>query len=74
MRIGLLLGTRRYEAAAGYFALGGYLRIDAREEWHDGQMGVFDCTIEEDGSCLARARLNVFLPQDAKALLARGGR
>jgi predicted hotdog family 3-hydroxylacyl-ACP dehydratase len=74
VRIGLLLGTRRYEAAASHFALGSYLRVDAREEWHDGQMGVFDCTIEEDGRTLARARLNVFLPTDAKALLARRAR
>jgi len=74
VRIGLLLGTRRYQAMAGHFPLGSYLRIDAREEWHDGQMGVFDCTIEEDGRCLARARLNVFLPPDAGALLAQGGR
>jgi predicted hotdog family 3-hydroxylacyl-ACP dehydratase len=74
VRIGLLLGSRRYEAMAHHFPLGSYLRIDAREEWHDGQMGVFDCTIEEDGSCLARARLNVFLPPDAMALLTRGER
>jgi predicted hotdog family 3-hydroxylacyl-ACP dehydratase len=74
VRVGLLLGSRRYEAMVPYFPLGSYLRIDAREEWHDGQMGVFDCTIEEDGRPLARARLNVFLPPDLKALLARGGR
>jgi predicted hotdog family 3-hydroxylacyl-ACP dehydratase len=71
VRIGLLLGSRRYEALTDHFALGSYLRIDAREEWHDGHMGVFGCTIEEDGRHLARARLNVFLPPDAMALLAR---
>jgi predicted hotdog family 3-hydroxylacyl-ACP dehydratase len=71
VRIGFLLGSRRYEAMADHFALGSYLRIDAREEWHDGQMGVFDCTVEEDGRCLARARLSVFLPPDAAALVAR---
>ncbi len=69
--VGLLLGTRRYQAMAGYFPLGSYLRIHVREEWYDGQMGVFECLIEEDDRCLARARLNVFLPPDAKALAER---
>ena len=69
VRIGLLLGSRRYEAMTDRFPLGSYLRIHAREEWHDGQMGIFDCTIDEEDRCLARARLNVFLPPDARALL-----
>jgi predicted hotdog family 3-hydroxylacyl-ACP dehydratase len=74
VKIGLLLGTRRYEVATHHFLLGSYLRIDARVEWHDGRMGVFDCAIEEDGQSLARGRLNVFQPLDATALLTRGGR
>jgi predicted hotdog family 3-hydroxylacyl-ACP dehydratase len=72
VRIGLLLGSRGYEALTDYFPLGSYLRIHAQEEWHDGQMGIFECTIGEDDRHLARARLNVFLPPDAKALLEGG--
>jgi predicted hotdog family 3-hydroxylacyl-ACP dehydratase len=63
--IGLLLGSRRYQALTGHFALGSYLRIHARQEWYDGQMGIFDCRIEEDERCLAWARLKVFLPSGA---------
>jgi predicted hotdog family 3-hydroxylacyl-ACP dehydratase len=69
VRIGLLLGSRRYESTTDHFPLGSYLQIHAREEWNDGQMGIFECTIEEEGHRLARARLNVFLPPDPKALL-----
>lgn len=69
--IGLLLGSRRYQATTDYFPLGSYLRVHVREEWNDGQMAVFDCRVEEDDRCLARARLNVFLPPDAKTLLER---
>src|SRR3546814_903475 len=63
VRVGFLLGTRRLEAVCDYFTLGSYLRVHAREEWQDGQMAVFDCTIEQE-SCLAKARLNVFSPND----------
>jgi predicted hotdog family 3-hydroxylacyl-ACP dehydratase len=72
--IGLLLGSRRYQAMTDHFPLGSYLRVHVREEWYDGQMGVFECSIEEDERRLAHARLNVFLPPDAKALLERGPR
>jgi predicted hotdog family 3-hydroxylacyl-ACP dehydratase len=72
--IGLLLGSRRYQAMTTHFLLGSYLLIHVREQWYDGQIGAFDCSIEEDDRCLAQARLNVFLPPDAKALIERGQR
>ena len=68
VKIGLLLGTRRYETLTNCFHLGRYLRIHAREEWQDGEMAVFDCQIEDD-QCLAKARLNVYLPRDISALI-----
>ena len=71
IKIGLLLGTRRYEALTDYFLLGSYLQIHAHEEWQDGQMAVFDCRIEGD-KCLAKARLNAYRPQDIQAFI-RGG-
>jgi predicted hotdog family 3-hydroxylacyl-ACP dehydratase len=69
IRIGLLLGARRHEAMTDYFPLGSYLEIHAREQWQDGQMGIFDCSVE-GGRCLAKARLNVFSPPDARVFLA----
>lgn len=71
VRIGLLLGTRRYEAMTDYFPLGSYLRVHVQEEWQDGQMAVFDCRVEHD-ECLAKARLNVFSPRDLSAVIERG--
>lgn len=64
VRIGLLLGSRRYRVNVDHFSLGSYLCVHTKEEWHDGQMGVFDCSIEEDESCLAQARINVFQSLD----------
>jgi predicted hotdog family 3-hydroxylacyl-ACP dehydratase len=68
IRVGLLLGSRRYEAMTDHFSLGSYLRVHVREEWQDGQMAIFDCSIDDE-TCLAKARLNVFSPADAKAFL-----
>ena len=68
VRIGLWLGSRRYETEVAYFELGSNLRIRAEEEWQDDQMAIFDCSIE-DGRRLATARLNVFSPRDPAAFL-----
>lgn len=68
VKIGLLLGTRRYQAMTDYFRLGSYLRLHACEEWQDGQMAVFDCRIDGD-ECLATARLNVYRPRDITAVI-----
>ena len=71
VKIGFLLGTRRYLAMTDYFLLGDYIRIHAREEWQDGQMAVFDCRIENP-ACLATARINVYQPQDVSTVIKRG--
>jgi predicted hotdog family 3-hydroxylacyl-ACP dehydratase len=68
VRIGLWLGTRRYETEVAHFQLGSDLRIRAEEVWQDDQMAVFDCSIE-DGRRLATARLNVFSPRDQEAFI-----
>jgi predicted hotdog family 3-hydroxylacyl-ACP dehydratase len=66
IRIGLWLGSRRYDAEVAYFELASNLNIRVEKEWQNDQMAVFDCSIE-DGRRLATARLNVFSPQDATA-------
>jgi predicted hotdog family 3-hydroxylacyl-ACP dehydratase len=68
VRVGFLLGTRRYEAATGYFELGSYLRIFVQEQWNDGKMAIFDCHIEEECR-VASARLSVFQPPDLAEFL-----
>ncbi len=68
IKIGLLLGCRRYEAETEYFRLGTQLRIHVDEIWQDSQMAVFECFIEYREQ-LARARLNVFSPVDVVSYL-----
>ncbi len=70
VRVGLLLGSRRYQTETGCFPLGSRLLIHAREEWRDESMAVFDCRIETD-ACLAKAMLNVYQPEDIQAILER---
>lgn len=61
IRVGMLLGTRRYEVAVDHFPLGLALQVSVSEEWQDGTMAVFDCGIENDaGNRLATARVNVY--------------
>jgi len=65
IRVGFLVGARRYECAVPMFPLGQKLDIIVRDVFADNGMGVFDCEIQSDqGEQLATARLNVYLPQD----------
>lgn len=68
IRIGLLIGSRRYTAMTDYFELGTVLRIHVSEIWEDEQMAVFDCRIDA-GERLAEAQLNVFRPEDPERFL-----
>lgn len=69
VRLGFLLGTRHYVCNVPAFAPGCELRIEAHRDFHDAAgMGVFACRIEAPG-ILAQARLTVFSPPDAGALL-----
>lgn len=71
VKLGLLLGTRRYEALSDVFALGSYLTVRVDREWDDGQMAVFGCTVSHQTQ-LASARINVYLPDDLEAFLEGG--
>lgn len=68
IKIGLLIGSRRYKAMTDYFKLGSLLRVRVSEVWEDDQMAVFDCTIDA-GERLAEAQLNVFRPVDPTRFL-----
>jgi predicted hotdog family 3-hydroxylacyl-ACP dehydratase len=57
-RMGLLLGTRRYQMHAAYFPEGAQLEILAQREFGDsGSMGACRCTISSAGRILASATL-----------------
>ncbi|MEO7478332.1 MAG: hypothetical protein ABIT64_03760 [Lysobacteraceae bacterium] len=70
IRIGFLLGTRRYHCEPQHFAIGARLRIEARRElFGDNGMGMFSCRILEGETELARAQVAVFEPPDPTAFL-----
>lgn len=64
VRLGFLLGTRRYESDCAFFAPGSTLRIQATRLLMDEQgLGVFECRIESDAGNV-NANLNVFEPHN----------
>jgi predicted hotdog family 3-hydroxylacyl-ACP dehydratase len=62
VRVGFLLGTRRYAAQIPWFRRGDRLAIAAVVVYRDSEMSVFDCRIEIDGRLAAEARLNLYQP------------
>jgi len=64
VRIGFLLGTRRFEAHVPLFRIGERLEISARVALRDDEMACFDCEIRHTGTVVAHARLNVYQPKD----------
>jgi predicted hotdog family 3-hydroxylacyl-ACP dehydratase len=62
-RLGLLLGARNLECKSDAFASGTALLIEVTESSRDEHgMGVYDCTIDADGTRIASATLSVYLP------------
>lgn len=68
VKVGLLVGTRRYTVSSEYFPLGSQLQVHVDEVWQDSQMAVFDCRID-CGKCLAEGKLNVYQPANVAAFL-----
>ena len=66
VRLGFLLGSRRYKAARPFFPFGERLEVTARLVFLDQGMGVFDCRIADGaGEVLAEAQLSVYQPDEA---------
>ena len=68
VRIGFLLGTRRFTCSRPWFAAGDQLTVGIVEVLREGVMGVFDCHIAVNGAEVAAARLNVYQPEDGAAM------
>jgi predicted hotdog family 3-hydroxylacyl-ACP dehydratase len=69
-KIGFLLGSRRYTANRGHFALGSVLHIHVRQLLQaDNGLGSFECFIAIGDECVANATLTVFQPPDLAAFL-----
>lgn len=74
VKIGLLLGTRRYDIYRQHFFVGETLRIEAHcELFGDNGLGMFSCRIMVAGDVAATANLSVFEPPDEAAFLNSHG-
>lgn len=70
VKIGFLLGTRRYEANCSSFAIGSRLKIHIHRILQaDNGIGSFECHIHSAGQQLASATVTVFQPADAAVFL-----
>ncbi|MGZ4955286.1 MAG: ApeP family dehydratase [Methylobacter sp.] len=61
IRLGFLLGTRRYSSNVAAFKVGTMLTIRVEKIIQDDNLGVFDCLISGDGVEIT-ANLNVYQP------------
>jgi len=73
VRIGFLLGTRRYTAHRPWYRIGERLTITASLVYADVEMGNFDVRIEVAGALAATAQLNVYQPSRDPAEALAGG-
>jgi predicted hotdog family 3-hydroxylacyl-ACP dehydratase len=74
VRIGFLLGTRRYVAHRPWYRLGERLTVTASLVYADEAMANFDARIEVSGDVAAAAQLTVFQPEGELGDAAEGGR
>jgi predicted hotdog family 3-hydroxylacyl-ACP dehydratase len=74
VRVGFLLGSRRYACKVAAFAVGSVLNIHVQRALQgDNGLGAFDCRITdgEDGTELASATITVFQPDNVEEFLQR---
>lgn len=74
VRVGFLLGTRRYVCAQPAFAVGSLLHIHVQRALQgDNGLGAFECRINDgiDGRELASATITVFQPDNVEQFLQR---
>jgi len=74
VRVGFLLGTRRYACSVAAFAVGTVLHIHVERALQgENGLGAFDCRIVDAGSGaeLATATITVYQPNDVEQFLQR---
>lgn len=70
VKIGLLIGTRRYESEVPVFTIGTRLKIIARLTYReDDGISMFACEIHDDQRALARGDIKAYRPEDIRAFL-----
>ena len=70
VKIGFLLGARRYDAQVPLFGAGSVLQVHVHRALQgDNGLGAFECRIDAAGVLLAQATVTVFQPENAKQFL-----
>jgi predicted hotdog family 3-hydroxylacyl-ACP dehydratase len=64
VRLGFLLGTRRYHASVPWFRVGWRLAVTMTVVFREGQMGVFDCRVRHGATEVAAAQITLYQPDD----------
>ena len=72
IRIGFLLGTRRYHCSQPLFAVGSLLKVYAKRIFQsETGLASFECHIDDENGQVATASVTVFQPADAEAAFDR---
>jgi predicted hotdog family 3-hydroxylacyl-ACP dehydratase len=73
VKVGFLLGTRRYDCACAGFAVGTVLQVHVRSELQgENGLGAFECRIDDQhGATLASATVTVYQPANVEEFLQR---
>jgi len=70
VKLGFLLGTRRYESHRESLRLGASLTVTAKRSLVDASgLGSFECSLHEEAQLLAAARLSIYQPPDPEAFI-----
>ena len=73
VKIGFLVGSRRYSVSQPYFPIGAHLQVNVKEIVSGEQgLSVFECSLQglgEQSAISASANINVFQPADPEQFL-----
>ncbi|MEN3297402.1 MAG: 3-oxoacyl-[acyl-carrier-protein] synthase [Burkholderiales bacterium] len=70
VKIGFLLGSRRYQCTRSMFTIGGILRVHVRRELQaENGLASFECWIDAQEERIATATVTVFQPDNANDFL-----
>jgi predicted hotdog family 3-hydroxylacyl-ACP dehydratase len=73
VKVGFLLGSRRYECRLPRFSVGSVLRVHVQKVLQsENGLGSFECRIDAGETILATATVTVFQPDNVKEFLKRG--
>jgi predicted hotdog family 3-hydroxylacyl-ACP dehydratase len=73
VKLGFLLGTRRYECSRPIFVLGSVLRVHVQRLFqNENGLGSFECSIDNEEGRVASAAVTVFQPTQVDDFLQGG--